>query len=856
MKNKQTPQEMSDASIPSLRVKLLLRGQSPRNVILWLMGIALFLQLLIPLGQAGTRKVVARRGSSKVSQGDISSLIGSGESSAGHGSVLPQQAQGPVYSEIPGPAHDEDEESVEPTIPVPQGKAWNTIPSPAVRATEAPATTKLQTPNFEPQAPNDVVTQITHDITPSEVSATQRSAIHEPSVGNAGNTLFMSANWYAARSSDGGNTFSYVNPYTTFPSVNGGFCCDQIVNYARNQDMTLWALQYVKDASSGTLRIARAVGSTDVLNNSWIYYDFNPQMFGFASGNWMDFPNLSLGSTFLYATSNVFRTSDNGFTGSVIWRIPLSQLAAGGSISFSYFTRTDVGGLRCTEGAATTMYWASFANTSTMRIFRWDDSSGSIFWDNVALNPFTYLNRDGVSMTPDGRNWVARADSRVLGASVTGGVIALIWGAKQDATFPQPYTVAARFSQSNRALLTQQQIWNPEFAWLYMNASVNSAGNQAGLIAYGGGALYPNSAFWINDDVQSGFAPLNNYVVASSTAGPAGNAWGDFLTTRTHKDFPNSWVATTYYMTAGGGNSNAVGRYMWIGRQRDLPPACTPSSISFGGTINGTLIVTDCRSPARGTQYYADQYSFSATAGQRITTTLSSSAFDTYLYLRGTTGSVIADDDDGGGGTNSRIPAGSGFFTVPTTGTYTIEATSFDQLSTGSYTLNLALAVSRTLTVASSNPGSGVSITVSPNDNNGQGNGVTQFTRVYDDAANAVLTAPATAGGNNFQKWQRDSADFSFNQTATVTMNANHTMTAVYVTQPSPNRTLTVASSNPSSGVTITVSPNDNNSQGDGVTQFNRVYNNNTVVSLTAPSSATGNNFSKWQRDGADFSFS
>ena len=86
----------------------------------------------------------------------------------------------------------------------------------------------------------------------------------------------------------------------------------------------------------------------------------------------------------------------------------------------------------------------------------------------------------------------------------------------------------------------------------------------------------------------------------------------------------------------------------------------------------------------------------------------------------------------------------------------------------------------RTLTVASSNPPSGVSITVSPLDNNGQGNGVTQFTRLYNDTAVVSLTAPATAGGNNFQKWQRDGVDVSTSTTTNVEMDANHTMTAVF----------------------------------------------------------------------------
>ena len=156
----------------------------------------------------------------------------------------------------------------------------------------------------------------------------------------------------------------------------------------------------------------------------------------------------------------------------------------------------------------------------------------------------------------------------------------------------------------------------------------------------------------------------------------------------------------------------------------------------------------------------------------------------------------------------------------------------------------------RTLTVASVNPASGVSITVSPNDNGGLGNGTTQFTRTYNNGTGVNLTAPATAGGNNFQKWQRNGVDYATTQATTVTVDADHTMTAVYVT---PTRTLTVASVNPSSGVNITVSPNDNGGVGNGTTQFTRNYNNNTSVNLTAPSTAGGNNFQKWQRNGVDW---
>lgn len=113
---------------------------------------------------------------------------------------------------------------------------------------------------------------------------------------------------------------------------------------------------------------------------------------------------------------------------------------------------------------------------------------------------------------------------------------------------------------------------------------------------------------------------------------------------------------------------------------------------------------------------------------------------------------------------------------------------------------NLMTSTTRTLTVATSNPNSGVSIQVSPNDNNGAGDGVTQFTRIYNNNTAVSLTAPSTANGNTFQKWQRDGSDWDMNTLTSVTMDANHTMTAIYSGSPPPTAQLL----SPTAGAVIT----------------------------------------------------
>ena len=141
----------------------------------------------------------------------------------------------------------------------------------------------------------------------------------------------------------------------------------------------------------------------------------------------------------------------------------------------------------------------------------------------------------------------------------------------------------------------------------------------------------------------------------------------------------------TYVLEATSYGENSTGAYsLTLGTR-----SCSTPTIGKNQTVNGTLTTNDCRSPARGSTYYVNQYAFSGTAQLQVAIALSSSAFDSYLYLRNPSGQVIAQDDDGGGNLNSHIPFGGGFFTLPSTGTYVIEVTSFGEFSIGSYALSL-----------------------------------------------------------------------------------------------------------------------------------------------------------------------
>jgi len=120
---------------------------------------------------------------------------------------------------------------------------------------------------------------------------------------------------------------------------------------------------------------------------------------------------------------------------------------------------------------------------------------------------------------------------------------------------------------------------------------------------------------------------------------------------------------------------------------------CSLTSIVFG-QLSGTLSNTDCRSGQRDRpNSFIDLYTFTGRAGQRVKIEMTAtSALDTYLYLFGPGGTIVAENDDLvlGQNTNSRIPQQqSDFFTLPATGIYTIEATSFGNNDDGNYSISL-----------------------------------------------------------------------------------------------------------------------------------------------------------------------
>ncbi len=169
------------------------------------------------------------------------------------------------------------------------------------------------------------------------------------------------------------------------------------------------------------------------------------------------------------------------------------------------------------------------------------------------------------------------------------------------------------------------------------------------------------------------------------------------------------------YTVAANTNSGPREAIVEIGGQKltikqAAATGCGGSQINPGASISASLTDSDCRSGQGGhVNSPADIYTFTARAGQRVRIEMlaalkasdfddgepedvPAAALDTFVYLYGPGGTVVASNDDRSSNpnphnTDSAVPV-SGFLTLPATGVYTIIATAFEDNDNGNYTLN------------------------------------------------------------------------------------------------------------------------------------------------------------------------
>jgi hypothetical protein len=214
------------------------------------------------------------------------------------------------------------------------------------------------------------------------------STVGEPSVALSNQQVFVTGNWYASRSTDGGSNWTHVDPFTTLPSAAGGFCCDQVALHDHTRGVFIWILQYIRQNGANVFRLA-ASRDGDFGGGGWYWWDIAPTTLDAQwTGLWFDYPDAALTDDNLFVTFNVFNDA-GAWQRAVVMRFPLETIANAGTLIFHWWATTDNGSLRLTQGAGNTMYWGSHNSSQQLRLFAWPDAQNAISWWNVDVGAWS-----------------------------------------------------------------------------------------------------------------------------------------------------------------------------------------------------------------------------------------------------------------------------------------------------------------------------------------------------------------------------------------------------------------------------------------------------------------------------------
>lgn len=559
----------------------------------------------------------------------------------------------------------------------------------------------------------------------------------EPSVAGSRDTWFATGNTYGSLSRDSGMTWNYINPYTLFPANDGGVCCDQRVIADPSTGMVLWYIQYWYSATTGAggFRLAWARNRDDLRNSVWNSVYFNAASFGLP-GNWLDFPDIALSAGNVYIATNVFNPSSS-YVDSIVLRMPISQIRQGGAIVASYYRRNSgtspMGGgasYRFTQNYSGSrfpeMFWASHNSTSSIRVFRWDDSLSARAASVDRTIP-AWTSGAGSAPGPDGRDWIGGDDHRIASGYINPvfNEMAFLWSSNAGA-HPQSYIRVQVFNPADRTVISTEDVWSSSFDFAYPAVGMNSLGH-GGVVMSGGSASTNVTTYaFLVDNYYSFFAGATIFALATGTNGAPSNRWGDYHSVVANPVDPRTFLGTGLSQSGGTGTSNTVHRTAWFGRD-DYTPAWVTLNIASTG-VNGVAITVD-ETDRNGFKNGNTPFSRSYTPQQGYTLRAPASVTsggNTFLFANWT----------GSGGTSSNP-----VYTVSSIGTSA-------QSATANYGLQAIV------TIDDRNVAGGVPITVGTLDLDGAGNGTTRFTRRYRASDGPfAFTAPATAGQQVFRRW-------------------------------------------------------------------------------------------------------
>jgi hypothetical protein len=311
----------------------------------------------------------------------------------------------------------------------------------------------------------------------------------ETNVAAAFDDVFVTGNWFAAYSRDGGAAWTAVNPFDMQKGIDGGFAGDQRILYIPQINRFAWVL-LADTGPTGENEITLAIAEPARLRGSegrgWVRYHIRPGTVR-QERQAFDFPDIAFGDGYLYLTSNI-----GG--GGLIARLPLGALAEATTVNMQYYVVPQTWICPVQSTGAKGLFGAH-TGVSSMRVWSWAEPPGAHI--KVADVPIATIRTvDWVVDLPSGEQWFAPSqspDPEIIGAARLRNEVWFAWmearrveGDHPEArVFPFPHINTAVVSATSLTLLRQERIWSSRraYGWPVLTANDREV---ALLCVYGG----------------------------------------------------------------------------------------------------------------------------------------------------------------------------------------------------------------------------------------------------------------------------------------------------------------------------------------------------------------------------------
>ncbi|MEN3308430.1 MAG: hypothetical protein V7603_4632 [Micromonosporaceae bacterium] len=379
------------------------------------------------------------------------------------------------------------------------------------------------------------------------------STTNEPTAASFLDHAFMTGNNFCSHSSDGGETWTFVDPHREFPDSAGGFGDPKVLH---DRMRNLWILVFQSDDINGANFFCLAVSTSGSPGpGNWTSWVFTPDQFDstWATHVMFDRPDIATSNNNLYLTYTVAR--DRTPFGSLVIKFPLRHLANLNPASIFYFT--EHGALCLTRGATTDMYFMAANTENPLTIFRLPDAEDAVM-TSFRVSPRgewagSLTGGSFSSPGPGGAEWLAQLDSRPMAGWITGSRVGFLWSALPTNARPQPWLKAMVVDTNTQAVVLEPDIFTLEVAWAYPSTFPNVNGRVGISLFYGGGGVkHPVHVVGFLEGVNWVFAATR-----ASTHEPFTGRWGDYCGCETHHPDATEWVAAGYTLQ-GGSSLNAV----------------------------------------------------------------------------------------------------------------------------------------------------------------------------------------------------------------------------------------------------------------------------------------------------------